>query len=277
VHYTRINDVIKAFAVEAGASATREPLSYDLLQGNLSRAQCAKLFPKHVPAAYKAISATVVDELSKPAHLVDHDKVDKLISALPELDPDKSVGLRVDVAITTPFGESRWIDARVVHTSCHSYRNAEFDAVKDRLASASSALRASHTDPLLWEPSPALAASVSEKITHYEPLMRISRKLYEDNRILTDAKFVPFVVSSAGEFSREAYQFREFLVSVFRRRIESNPSIVYPLHPSQAVIDFRQRFTFSILHEVAQGLAKILDKAGQPFLRTRPMYYAPRY
>lgn len=276
VRHTRINDVIKKFAIEAGASARREPLSYDLLQGNLSRAQCAKLFPKHVPAAYKVISATVIDELSKP--IVNLDKVAELIGTLPELDPEKSVGLRVDIDITTPFGESRWVDARVVHTSSYSYRNTEFAAVKERLASASSSLRASHTDPLLWEPSPALAASVTEKIIHYEPLMRISRKLFEDNRLTTDAKFVPFVVSSAGEFSREAYQFREFLVSVFRRRVEGNPNIAYPLHPSQAVTDFRQRFTFSILHEVAQGLAKILDKAGQPFLRTkRPMYYAPRY
>ena len=81
----------------------------------------------------------------------DHDKVANLISTLPELDPDKSVGLRlgVDIDITTPF------------------------------------------------------------------------KLFEDNLLATDSKFVLFVVSSAGEFSREAYQFREFLVSVFRRRVES--------------------------------------------------------
>ena len=103
---------------------------------------------------------------------------------------------------------------------------------------------------------------------------------YEKANVLTDKHcFVPFVVSSLGELSREAYQFREELVGMFRAKCMAEPKSVLPLKPVQAVAYFRVRFTDELMRCVARGLASIATSAGRPLIKDgqlRHMYVRRR-
>ena len=91
---------------------------------------------------------------------------------------------------------------------------------------------------------------------------------YENAKVLHyKHSFVPFVVSSLGELSREAYQFREELVAMFRAKCMAEPSSVLPLTPARASADFRVRFTNELMQCTAVGLASIATSAGRPFIK----------
>ena len=76
---------------------------------------------------------------------------------------------------------------------------------------------------------------------------------------------MPFVVSSLGELSKEAYNFREELISMFKFKVTSGAHQIYPLTPAQAVADFRLRLTSALMQVSALGLASIACTAGKPF------------
>ena len=267
--HSNLISTLAKFATEAGATATREPSSYNLLNGLLSKAQCAKLFPKSVPASYKRLSTQILELLAQPS--VDQAKVNALVAALPPLDPAKSAGLRVDLAICNPTnGKVRLIDGSYVHTSCAAYRGTEFNAVVKRVNLASTVTARNALDPQVWDPSPAIVQKARLKVDKYAPLMQIIHKFQRDRSLEGDHSFVPFIVSSLGELSREAFDFREELISMFKFRVTSGSHQVYPLTPAQAVADYRLRLTSALMQVSALGLASITCTAGKPF-RSHPI------
>ena len=142
------------------------------------------------------------------------------LSPLPPLDPAKSAGLRVDLAICNPTnGKVRLIDGSFVHTSCAVYRDTEFNAVAKRVNLASTITARSALDPQVWDPSPVIAQKARLKVDKYAPLMQIIHKFQRDRSLEGDHSFVPFIVSSLGELSREAFNFREELVSMFKFKV----------------------------------------------------------
>ena len=262
--HNNLTTVLAKFAQEAGAVTSREPSSYNLLQGQLSIAQCKKIFPKNVPSAYKKQAKAILDLLAQPS--VDRAKVDTLVAALPPLDPANSAALRLDLAVENlSNGKIFLIDGSFIHTSCANYRDAEFKAVVKRVEQADLVSKRQAMDPRAWEPSPAIADKVKIKVTKHAPLMQIIHKFESEHIMQGSHSFVPFVVSSLGELSNEAFGFREELISMFRHKVTSGAHPVFPLSPAQAVADFRSRFTLALMQVPALGLASITCTAGKPF------------
>ena len=262
--HSNLTTVLARFAQEAGAVTSREPSSYNLLQGSLSIAQCNKIFPKNVPSDYKKKAKDILDLLAQPS--VDRAKVDTLVAALPPLDPANSAALRVDLAVENlSNGKCFLIDGSLIHTSCAAYRDLEFKSVVKRLDQAAFVSKRQAMDPRAWQPSPAIADKVKIKNSKYAPLMQIIHKFESEHTIQGSHSFVPFVVSSLGELSNEAFGFREELVSMFKHKVTSGVHPVFPLSPAQAVADFRTRFTLALMQVPALGLASITCTAGKPF------------
>ena len=262
-HTAMMSHIIR-FADEAGALTKREPTT-DKLLPDLPRNQCARLFPKRPPLLYNQISSEIIKCLTSAPGSVDHTKIAKLFDTLPVLDIKKSGALRIDASITNPTNdEDDWIDATRIHTTCASYVSAEFKAVSLRLSTAQFATKAETIDPLLWSRSPALHGRSQQKIIKYSRLMLLAERMAADRRLPSKPSFVPFVVSSLGELSRESYQFREKLVSLYRNRVLANPQLVYPRPPSVAIANYRIRFTQGLMRVLADGLASVMMTAGRP-------------
>jgi hypothetical protein len=262
--HTNLTTVLTKFALEAGADPKREPSSYHLCQGALSSGQCSKIFPKTVPAEYKKKAREIVDLLAQCP--VDKVKVAALYESLPVVDPLHSGALRVDIAIRNPTNDKVYlIDGTFIHTSCAGYRDAEFKAVSARVESDDAVVKKNAINPVLWEPSVALAAKAKSKSDKYAPLMQILQHFQREGRLGGVHSFVPFVVSSLGELSREALRFVEDLVAMYKFRVSSCEQLAFPLPPNQAVADFRNRFKLELMRVAGVGLANIACSAGKPF------------
>jgi hypothetical protein len=262
--HMNLTNVLAKFAQEAGAVTSREPSTYSLLQGHLSNDQCRRLFPKLVPADYKKKAKEILDLLAQSP--VDKVKVAALVDALPPLDPANSAAVRLDLAVENlTNGKVFLIDNAFIHTSCAAYRDPEFKAVAKRVEQADLISKRQAMDPRVWDPSPAIAAKVEIKVAKHAPLMQIIHKLESDHTMQGSHSFVPFVVSSRGELSREAFGFREELISMFKHKVTSGAHPVFPLSQAQAVADFRERLTLAIMRVTAVGLASIACTAGKPF------------
>ena len=262
--HTNLISVLSKFANEAGALTSREPNSHKLLQGCLTEIQCSRLFPKLVPVAYKKVANEILDALAQLPP--DKPKIDALYKSLPVLDPLKCGALRVDVAIKNPSNNKVYlVDGSYLHTSCANYRNPEFTSLVKRIQSAEAAEDQKASNPLLWEPSKSIEAKVKSKIDKHAPLMQIISKFQRDSMLDGQHSFVPFVVSSLGELSREAYCFKEELVSMFKFKIKNTLASTFPFTPAQAVADFRSRLTAELMYVTALGLARIVSTGGKPF------------
>ena len=262
--HTNLITVLENFAKEAGALTSREPSAHKLLQGCLSENQCSKLFPKQVPVAYKKTANEILNALGQLP--VNRPEIDKLYKSLPALDPLKSKTLRVDLAIKNPSNDKvHLIDGSYGHTSCSNYRDAEFKALVKRILAADTADKQQASNPLLWEPSAFIAMKVKIKNDKYAPLMQLIHKFERDRALEGQHSFIPFVISSLGELSREAHCFKEELVSMFKFKISKSPDSAFPFSPAQAIADFRSRLTTDLMRVSAVGLARILSTAGKPF------------
>jgi hypothetical protein len=262
--HTNLTTVLAKFAQEAGAVTSREPPTYNLLQGHLSKVQCNRLFPKTVPADYKKKAKDILNLLAQSP--VDQAKLNTLVDALPPLDPANSAGLRVDLVVENlSNGKVFLIDGSFIHTSCAAYRDPEFKAVVKRVQQADFISKRQAMDPRAWDPSPAIADKAKLKVAKYAPLMQIIHKFQSDHVMDGSHSFVPFVVSSRGELSNEAFGFREELISMFKHKVTSGAHPVFPLSPAQAVADFRERLTLALMQVSALGLANITCNAGKPF------------
>ena len=262
--HTNLTTVLIKFAVEAGATYLREPPTHKLFQGLLPVSQCAKLFPKSTPKDYNAKAKVIVDLLSQAT--VDKAKIADLTSKLPQLDPANSASLRLDLALFNPSNLKAFlIDGSFIHPSCSAYRDAEFKDVSKRLESAAQAAKMKSTEPLRWEPSLTIDGKAKLKVGKYAPVMQILKFFERDNRVAENHSFVPFIVSSLGELSREAFCLMEEIVAMYRHRVTLCEEVAFPLLPNQAVADFRYRFKLAVMRVTAVGLANIACTAGLPF------------
>ena len=240
------------------------PPPHKLFQGLLSAGQCASLFPKSISKEYKAKAKEIVDLLSQAT--VDKVKIADLTSKLPQLDPANSVSLRLDLALVNPSNQKAYlIDGSFIHPSCSAYRDTEFKDVSKRLESAAQAAKNKSTEPLRWEPSLTIAAKAKSKVDKYAPVMQILKSFERGNRVAETHSFIPFIVSSRGELSREAFCLMEEIVAMYRHRVTLCEEVAFPLLPNQAVADFRYRFKLAVMRVAAVGLANIACTAGLPF------------
>ena len=262
--HTNLTSVLIKYALEAGAITKREPSPYNLCHGLLSAGQCSKIFPKKVSAGYKKKASEILNLLAQPS--IEQAKVDALYDALPPLDPENSASLRVDIAIENPSNQKVYlIDGSFIHTSCAMYRDAEFKGVSKRVVAEDDSQKKNASNPLMWEPSTSILDKAKLKVAKYAPLMQIMHHFQRDGRLDGIHSFVPFIVSSLGELSREAFCFVEELVAMYRFKVSSCEAVAFPLSPNQAVADFRNRLKLDIMRVAAVGLANIACSAGKPF------------
>ena len=95
--------------------------------------------------------------------------------------------------------------------------------------------------------------------------MQIIHHFQRDGSLDGTHSFVPFIVSSLGELSREAFCFVEELVAMYRLKVSNCEAVAFPLTPNQAVADFRKRLMLASMRVTAVGLANIACSAGNPF------------
>ena len=118
--------------------------------------------------------------------------------------------------------------------------------------------------PLRWDPALTIAAKAKIKVDKYAPVMQILKFFERDGRIAETHSFVPFIVSSLGELSKEAFCLIEEIVAMYRHRISRCEEVTFPLLPNQAVADFRYRFKLAVMRVAAVGLANIACSACLP-------------
>ena len=100
--------------------------------------------------------------------------------------------------------------------------------------------------------------------------MQIIHKFESDHILQGSYSFVPFVVSSLGELSKEAVGFRNELVSMFEHKVTNGARTVSPFLPAQAVANHRLRLKLALMQVHTLGLASNLYAPQvSRFVRTR--------
>jgi hypothetical protein len=121
--------------------------------------------------------------------------IQKQIDLLPSHDGDVA-GLRIDLSLENPeTGESKWVDATAVHTSCVSYRDKELKAVAKRKLSRTMGMIRQCPDILIQDPSPTLVDREALKIEKYSRLLMVAAKQHVEGKRISLPTFAPFAVS----------------------------------------------------------------------------------
>ena len=162
--HTFISRVVVQAALDAGLNVRVEPDTYNLLLGELSKADCRRIFPKAASREYLDRFNAVLNALevvSSPACLIsDASKaayVQARIGQLPILAKNELKGLRIDVALEDPTtGQTKWVDVSAMHTTCPSYVNAEMKAIGQSLNVSNIAEAFALPDYLRQRPNPSL-------------------------------------------------------------------------------------------------------------------------
>jgi hypothetical protein len=262
--HNNLTSAIIMFASEAGAVTTREPPTHNFFEGSLSKEQCKRIFPKRATSVYKKKSTEIMNLLTQAS--VDQAKLDSLCSTLPVLDPKDSVGLRVDVAIRNPNNDKVFLlDGAFIHTSCAAYRDPEFICVSDRIQTSDDTIKKNANDPMNWEQSTAIVAKAKSKVDKYTPLMQVIQLFERQGKLQRTHNFVPFIMSSRGELSREAFCLVEEIVAMYKFKVTNCEALAFPLPLNRAVSDFRSRFKLALMRVAAVGLAAVACNGGRHF------------
>jgi hypothetical protein len=259
-------------AQEAGLSTRCEPDTFSLLLAQFPKADCRRVFPKNVSKAYKAgfeklsQAADFIASVNCPLSLEEKQMlIQKKIDLLPFHDGD-AAGLRIDLSLENPeTGETKWVDATAVHTSCASYREKELKAVaKRKLSRTMGALRQCQ-DILIQDPSPTLIDREAQKVEKYSRLLMVAAKQHVEGKRISLPTFAPFAVSDFGELSPAATDLQDWIVEQYRRKLAQNPRRSDGCSTSDLVRQFRHKLKISVQLAIASGLGAMIQAAGQPW------------
>lgn len=265
--------VLASAAQEAGLRTKVEPDTYNLLLGDFSQANCKRMFPKRASKLYKERVNAVVNAVelvsSVSCTMTEVEKrayVQLRIEALPSVSNEDAVGLRIDVELEDPStGETRWVDATVVHTAAESYREREFKAVMARNISTSTATALSATDVLKFQSSPILLERTTAKNEKYSRLLWIAKKQAQQKKRKQAPQFSTFCVSDFGELSPSAIILLDWLVDKRRSLAEQAGARADGLKPLDIVRVFKHKLRIGIQMAIAAGSGEMFHGAGQPW------------
>lgn len=268
--------VLASAAKEAGLHTRLEPDTFNLLLGDFSQANCKRMFPKRASKLYKErVNAVVnaVELVSSPAcAFTEAEKrvyVQERIDALPAVAKEDAVGLRIDVEIEDPAtGETRWVDATVVHTASESYREREFKSVMARNISSSTSQALATTDVLKFQPSPVLLERTTIKNEKYSRLIWIAKKQAQQKKRKQAPTFHAFSVSDFGELSPSAFTMLDWLVDKRRSLAEQAGARADGLKPLEITREFKHKLRMGIQMAIAAGSGEMFHAAGQPWGRS---------
>lgn len=267
--------VLASAAKEAGLNSKLEPDTFNLLLGDFSQANCKRMFPKAASKLYKdRVNAVVnaVELISSPAcTLSDADKrayVQVRIDALPAVAKEDAVGLRIDLELEDPAtGETKWVDATVVHTAAESYREREFKAMMARNVSASTAAALAATDVLKFQASPIVLERAAAKVEKYARIIWIAKKQAQQKKRRQAPVFSAFCVSDFGELSPSAFNMLDWLVDKRRSLAEQAGPRADGVKPLEIVCQFKHRLRMDIQMAIAAGSGEMFRAAGQAWAR----------
>ena len=269
--HTNVVTVLVTAAQAAGLHVKWEPDTYGLLLGQFSKAECRRIFPRQASKEYDAKFEDVMSTLlsfseSKDTTLLQQQVLlEEKVRALPELKPDDTTGLRLDLSITDPVTqETKWIDATICHTTSPSYLKKETENAIARQLSLAIATEHQLPDLKQFEPSPTLLQRENKKAEKYARLIAIANKQHREGRRPKAPQFIPFVLADSGEYSPQALDLQEWLVSRYKesqRRITRTDGV--PL--TELVRSYRQNLRVSIQLALAAGIGAMLLTAGHPF------------
>lgn len=263
--------VLARAAREAGLRVKEEPDTYGLLLGEFSKAECRRIFPKHVSKPYRDKFNEVlnaIDMVASPAcHMDDtakHAYVQARIDALPAVKRDDATGLRIDISIENEdTGETKWVDVTTVHTGAESYRDKELKAVASRQIANKIAGSLSVPDPLKSDPSPLLLERQTAKHEKYSRLLLVAKKQAAEKKRKQVPTFFTFAVSDYGEVAPLAADLQEWLVTQFWSQCEKSGKRLDGCKVLDLVRDFRYRLRIGIQLAVAAGCGEMISKAGR--------------
>jgi hypothetical protein len=268
--HTNIVRSLCAAARQAGLKVKSEPDSHALLLGEFSKEDCRRIFPAHASVEYKSqfkqLMKTVISVSEcKDSYNENQALLQEQIRLLPQLKDKDTTGLRLDLAVEDPIsGESLWIDASVVHTTCTSYVSQEFFATTQRRLSQALADECRLPDVLKFEPSPSLVTREVAKTEKYSRLLSVAAKQYREGRRTKPPTFSPFVLSDFGELGRNAQDVHEWLVGKFKKH-HKNQFRTDGLSIDELVRAYRHNLKLSVQFAVASGIGAMILAAGQPW------------
>jgi hypothetical protein len=265
--HTGIIRVCHAFAREAQAEVDIEPATCDVLLGILTPEECRTRFPKTAKSAAK-MRDNLLSRLLKAINSGDSTQGDRqeLLDALRTLmtttvdSVSDSKGLRVDLQIK--LGQTELLidvgsthhtqvskNPEMMRWASRKHRD-EHESRRNNIALAPDA-----------DPTPVVRSVARAKVTKYLPLMRVlqAHQLMRMRKNLP--KFLPCIVSHAGELSPQFFE----LIEILTARVKANHKSQRPLDgltPTQAATSFRTRFKDQLATCVAKGYASILMLGG---------------
>ena len=262
--------VLKVGAIEAGLSISCEPETFSLLLGEISKADCKRVFPKAASAAYKTAFTNLVNTIetvSTPSCTLSEPEKKVLIQAktdeLPLHDPKDSKGLRIDFAITNDStGEVKWGDVTVVNTTSPSVCAAEFKAISDRQISKILAVDLKLPDLLRTDASPALLGRQVIKCEKYSRLMLIAGKQFREGKRVKMPTFTPYAVSNFGELSPAAVELQDWISDQYRFKCVKEGMRADGCTTPDLVRSFRRKLVMRTQLAIAAGIGGMICSAG---------------
>jgi hypothetical protein len=263
--------VIARMAKEAGLRVNVEPDTYGLLLGEFSKAECRKIFPKHISKHYRDKFQEVLDAIelvASPTCTMDvvakRVYVQTRVDALPTVKKEDTTGLRIDVSMENEeTGETKWVDVTVVHTGADSYHKKELSAVSSRQITAGLSSALAIPDPFKSDPSPTLVERTTAKNAKYSRLLLVAKKQTAEKKRKQAPSFFTFAVSDYGEMAPAAVDMQEWLVNQFKIKCEQAGKRADGCKPLDLVRDFRHRLRIGIQMAVAAGCGEMLSRCGQ--------------
>ena len=268
--------VLVAAAEEAGLHARAEPDTYNLLLGDFSQANCRRMFPKRTSKLYKdRVNAVInaVDLVSSASCTMSGAEkqayVQKRIDDLPTIAKEDTVGLRIDVEMENKTtGETKWVDATVVHTAAESYREREFKAVTASNISTATAASLASVDALKFQRSPTLMERTTAKQEKYSRLLWIAKKQAQQKKRKQSPSFAAFSVSDYGELSPTAQELLDWLVDQYRHHYEHKDPRADGCKPLEMAREFKRKIKVAVQMAIAAGSGEMFHAAGQPWGRS---------
>ena len=246
-----------------GIQSDVEPKTSDVLLGQLSDAQCRKVFPKAPSEERIKEIKKLVDELdtatAMPAgtaranalRTVEHN-MDALNTANSK---EEKKAVRLDLRFRHGPDELL-VDATIVHSLAKSHRQAEAARTMMRLLSDIKAV--------VDKPAAAIEAAEQRKTKTYTPLIYVIKKQVADGRRSREPVYATAAVTTFGELGAGCTKVQEWLAMRYKAHLSGFGSRADGLETSVLVGRFRADLRMALMMVTVRRMAAMQEAAGLP-------------
>jgi len=255
-------------AIAMGIPTTRETHTATILQGEFSRDQCQRMFPKRrtkkkskSAAQYQDNMKATLNELSAPS--TTPARRNELMMNLQNMQQDipyDGEGLRVDGTLI--FGKTNYLfDVSLLAPLCKTSVGHNKNFFIDEAVAETNTQRNGVSNPYEQQTSPAVARRSASKHTKYYPLIQMARAQKLMGISNTDPEFLALTLSHLGEMSRDFLQLVN-LIAEFERKRPLNRKRRDGVTPSVAKAKCKKDFMDNIISVLAKGVGIHLKATG---------------